>query len=300
MNSAPDDAGPQTTVHLSYVTPLAVATTNELPPDHPVRRLLHFAFQTVLIGNFEVAEFQIVGPRGFSTHVFSHEYATLVQIINRHIERFRMADLDPERDVSRRGMERTPFAQPRRDNLLSFWAVTRDFVHRYVDLYYAEDAAVAGDPALSRWRDALDRLLPAGLADDSGWIGEGPLDRTALERICAVLLHTSTVTHDQLNNVVWNYSTLNFLIPTVVPEIGELQDQRLSFDFINTLIGNGSRSTCFWDGISILAPMDHHARELMDGYIVRLRQVDAALSATNADGEPGLTYARNLNLSVSN
>jgi len=57
----------------------------------------------------------------------------------------RIADLDPERDVARRGMGRTPFAQPRRDNLLSFWAVTRDFVDRYLALYYPDDAAVAGD-----------------------------------------------------------------------------------------------------------------------------------------------------------
>ena len=43
-----------------------------------------------------------------------------------------------------------------------------------------------------------------------------PTDREGLERICSVFIHTSTVTHDQLNNVVWNYSTLNFMIPTVV------------------------------------------------------------------------------------
>jgi arachidonate 15-lipoxygenase len=287
------------TVHLSYVTPMAVATTNELPPDHPVRRLLHFAFQTVLIGNFELATFQIVGPQGFATKIFSHEYPTLVEIINRHISRFRIADLDPERDVAYRGMERTPFAQPRRDNLLSFWAVTRDFVRAYLALYYPDDAAVAGDPALSRWRDELDRLLPAGLADDTGYIGDGPLDRETLERICSVFIHTSTVTHDQLNNVVWNYSTLNFMIPTVVPESGERQDQRLSFDFISTLIGTWKPFNMLLDGISLLA-LDDGARALMDGYIERLRQIDSEFAAEHEGREPDLTYARYLNFSVSN
>jgi Lipoxygenase len=287
------------TVHLSYVTPIAVATTNELPPEHPVRRLLHPAFQTVLIGNFEIAEFQIVGPKGFATQLFSHEYPTLVEIINRHVERFRIADLDPERDVARRGMASTPFAQPRRDNLLSFWHVTRDFVHRYLALYYQDDAAVAADPALSSWRDQLDHLLPGGLADETGFIGHGPLDRGTLERICAGFLHTSTVTHDQLNNVVWNYSTLNFLIPTVVPESGELQDQRLSFDFINTLIGTWKPFNMLLAGISVLA-LDERAATLMDGYVEQLRQIDAAMAAVQGDPEPDLTYARNLNISVSN
>jgi arachidonate 15-lipoxygenase len=287
------------TVHLAYVTPMAVATTNELPADHPVRRLLHFAFQTVLIGNFEVADFQIVGPKGFATRLFSHEYPTLAGIIDRHVERFRIADLDPERDLARRGMERTPFAQPRRDNVLGFWRVTRDFVGDYLALYYADDTAVADDAALTRWRGELDRLLPGGLADDTGYIGDGPLDRETLARICSVYIHTSTVTHDMLNNVVWNYSTLNFLIPTVVPESGELQDQRLSFDLISTLIGTWKPFNMLLDGISVLA-LDDDARGLMDGYVEDLRQIDARLDATVGDREPDLTYARYLNPSVSN
>ena len=284
------------TVHLSYVTPMAVATTNELPPEHPVRRLLHFTFHTALIGNYEVADFQVVGPKGFSTRLFSHEYPTLVEIINRHVERFRIADLDPDRDVARRGMSQTPFAQPRSDNLLSFWRVTRDFVRRYLAEYYPDDAAVAADPALSRWRDRLDRLLPAGLADDTGYLGDGTLDREALERICSIFIHTSTVTHDQLNNVVWNYSTLNFMIPTVVPESGALQDQRLSFDFLTTLIGTWKPYNMLLDGISILA-LDDCAREQMDDYVEQLRGIDAALPSRR---EPDLTYARYLNVSVSN
>jgi hypothetical protein len=287
------------TIHLSFVTPMAVATTNELAPDHPVRRLLHPAFQTVLIGNFELGTFQIVGPRSFACRLFSHEYPTMVEIINRHVGRFRIADLDPERDVARRGVGQTPFAQPRRDNLLSFWAVTRDFVRRYLALYYADDVAVADDPALARWRDELDRMLPGGLADDTGYIGTGPLDRETLERICAVYLHTSTVTHDQYNNVVWNYSTLNFLIPTVVPESGEPQDQRLSFDFVTTILGTWKPFNMLLDGISVLA-LDDRAREVMDGYIAGLREIDSALAAAGLDREPDLTYARNLNISVSN
>ncbi len=287
------------TVHLSYVTPMAVATTNELPADHPVRRLLHPAFQTVLIGNFEVAAFQIVGARGFATQLFSHDYSTLVEIIDRHVRRFRIADLDPERDVVRRGVEQTAFAQPRRDNMLAFWAITRDFVRDYLALYYGDDRAIADDQALSRWRDELDRLLPGGLSDDTGHIGDGPLDAKALERICAAFLHTSTVTHDQLNNVVWNYSTLNFLIPTVVMESGELQDQRLSFDFISTLIGTWKPFNMLLDGISSMA-LDDRAKALMDDYVGRLRQLDVALAQAHGDREPDITYARNLNISVSN
>jgi arachidonate 15-lipoxygenase len=286
-------------VHLSLVTPVALATTNELPPDHPVRRLLHWGFQTVLVGNWELATFQIIGPGSFAAEIFSHEYGTVVELINRHIERFRIADLDPEQDVARRGMGDTPFEQPGRDNLLTFWAITKDFVHRYLALYYKDDAAVAGDEALTRWRSVLDTLLPGGLADDTSWVGNGPLTLAELERICSAYIHTSTVTHDQLNNVVWNYSTLNFWIPLQVPASGEQQDQRVSFDFISTLIGTWKPFNMLTDGISLLA-LDEQARALMNGYVDDLRKVDVALAEKGLDREPDFTYARNLNFSVTN
>jgi hypothetical protein len=286
-------------IHLACVTPVVVATTNELAPEHPLRRLLHFACQTALIGNLQVGHFQLAGPGGFSTGIFSHDYPVLVQIINRHLDSFRIADLDPDHDFARRGVARTPFAYPQRENVLALWQVTRDFVGRYLDLYYPDDRAVAADSALEGWRRELDRLLPAGLADRDGWIGAGPLDRVTLKRIAATFLHTSTVTHDQVNNVVWNYSTLNFLIPTVVPDSGEQQDQRLSFDFISTLIVTWKPFNMLFDGISRLA-LDERARVTMDAYIDEMRAAEGRLVATEGPEQPDLTYPRNLNYSVTN
>jgi glycine/D-amino acid oxidase-like deaminating enzyme len=62
---------------------------------------------------------------GFQVPTIAH---TVGRLRPSGLQSSRYADLDPERDVARRGMERTPFAQPRRDNLLGFWSVTRDFV----------------------------------------------------------------------------------------------------------------------------------------------------------------------------
>ena len=56
---------------------------------------MHPAFQTTLIGNHEVAAFQIVGAGSFATKLFSHDYATLVTLINEHLRDFRPVDLDP-------------------------------------------------------------------------------------------------------------------------------------------------------------------------------------------------------------
>jgi hypothetical protein len=286
------------TVHLAYVTPMAVASTNELPTDHPIRRLLHPAFHTALVGNYELAKFQIVGPRGFATTLFSHEYPTLVHIINDYLERFRPADLDPEVAVERRGLDGATIALPFWDDQLALWRIARDYVDAYVGNYYADDAAVADDPELHQWLEALDRLFPSGLYDDHGYLTAGaPLTRAMLARVCATVLHTSSTTHDVVNNAVWDYSTLNHVVPTVVPESLEPQDVRLSFDLMNTIIGTWKPYNMLIDGVSVLA-LDEDGRRIMDGYVKAL--VDRQKVMDTEAHQAGRTYPNELNPSVSN
>ncbi len=286
------------TCHLAYVTPMAVASTNELPTDHPIRRLLHPAFHTALVGNDELAALQIIGPRGFATRLFSHEYPTLVHIINDHLERFRPADLDPELAVERRGLDGVAIELPFWEDQLALWRITLDYAEAYIDSYYADDAAVAGDTDLCRWLEALDRLFPSGLYDEHGYLGAGaPLARSMLARVCATVLHTSSATHDVVNNAVWDYSTLNHIIPTVVPESLEPQDVRLSFDLMNTIIGTWKPYNMLIDGVSDLA-LDEDGRRIMDGYVEALLDRQAVMDTE--PHRPGRTYPNQLNPSVSN
>jgi hypothetical protein len=286
------------TFHLAYVTPMAVASTNELPTDHPIRRLLHPAFHTALVGNYELAKFQIIGPRGFATTLFSHEYPTLVHIINDHLERFRPADLDPEVAVERRGLDGAKIALPFWDDQLALWRIAREYVDAYVGNYYADDAAVADDPKLQQWLEALDRLFPSGLYDDHGYLTAGEsLTRAMLTRVCATVLHTSSTAHDVVNNAVWDYSTLNYVVPTVVPESLEPQDVRLSFDLMNTIIGTWKPYNMLIDGVSVLA-LDEDGRQIMDDYVKAL--VDRQKVMDTEAHRAGRAYPNELNPSVSN
>jgi len=95
---------------------------------------------------------------------------------------------------------------------------------------------------------------------------------------------------------VWDYSTL---IPTVLPELGEQQDQRLSFDFMTTLVGTWKEFNMLFDGISLLG-LDAPARDLMDRYVDRMREIQGILEVADGPNRPDLTYPRNLNYSISN
>jgi hypothetical protein len=183
-------------VHLTMLTSFALASTNHLAADHPVRRLLHHTFNTVLIGHIELSAAQLSGAPGFSATIFSHEADELRRMVDEHLGRFDFWDFEPPTQFERRGTAETPFPYPYRDNVLRIWEPTRAYVDRYVGLYYDGDAEVAKDPQLTSWASELDHLLPNGIG-----VPAGGLTVDWLVRVCATLIHVSTVEHDVLNNV---------------------------------------------------------------------------------------------------
>ena len=96
--------------------------------------------------------------------------------------------------------------------MLELWAANLDYVRDYLALYYADDEAVRADPDLARWADELDPLLP-----NPAQPTRRGLTREWVARLCATVIHLSTVEHDILNNVIWDYTTFGFVVPSVVP-----------------------------------------------------------------------------------
>ncbi len=277
-------------VHLSMLTPFALASHNRLSPNHPVRRLVHHCFDTVLIGNLELTNAQLSGSRGFLANTFSHRADVLLTMIEDHLAHFDFWDFEPPTQFERRGTTTTPFAYPYRDNVMRFWHVTRDYVDRYLALYYDGDAAVAADPEVHRWVDELNRLLPNGVGDT--------LTRDRLGRLCATLIHVSTVEHDILNNVVWDYTTLGWVTPTVVPASGEPMDQRRAFDLVATLIATWKPYNMLLTADVPKLALDARAASIMADWIAELSRLQDAMDARPRD--PSLSYPAGLNTSISN
>jgi hypothetical protein len=277
-------------VHLSMLTPFALASNNRLSAAHPVRRLLHHCFDTVLIGNLELANAQLSGPRGFLANTFSHQADVLLTMVEDHLAHFDFWDYEPPTQFARRGTTSTPFAYPYRENVMSFWDVTRDYVDRYLALYYDGDTAVASDAELVRWVDELNRLMSNGVGDE--------LTRDFLGRVCATLIHVSTVEHDILNNVVWDYTTLGWVTPTVVPLSGEPMDQRRSFDLLATLIGTWKPYNMLLTADVPKLALDAQAASVMADWIANLSRLQDELATRPHD--PSLTYPVGLNPSISN
>lgn len=277
-------------VHLSMLTPFALASNNRLRATHPVRRLLHHCFDTVLIGNVELANAQLSGPRGFLANTFSHQAEALLSMVEDRLSHFDLWDYEPSTQFARRGTTSTPFAYPYRDNVLSFWEITHDYVDRYLALYYESDSDVASDAELTSWVEDLNLLMSNGFARE--------LTRDVLGRACATLIHVSTVEHDLLNNVVWDYSTLGWVTPTVVPLSGEPMDRRRSFDLVATLIGTWKPYNMLLTSDVPKLALDAPAAAVMADWIASLSRLQGELEGRPHD--PGLTYPSGLNPSISN
>ena len=286
-------------VHLTMLTSFAIATTNELNARHPVRRLLHHCFHTVLIGNREIAEFQLAGARGYSATIFSHGAAELLRMADDHVSRFDFWGFEPDTQFRNRGTTQTPFDYPYRDNILRLWAETAAYVKDYLGLYYQGDDSVRDDAELARWARELDRLVPNGVT-----LPGGDITFEWLARVSATLIHVSTVEHDVLNNIVWNYSTLGWIVPTVVPLSGETMDQRRAFDLIATIIGTWKPYNMLLTANVPALALDERAAVAMQKWIERLGKIQANMASgpVEPDRQPdlSLSYPANLNVSISN
>ena len=104
--------------------------------------------------------------------------------------------------------------------------------------------------------------------------------------------------HDILNNVVWDYTTLGWVTPTVAPLTGEPMDQRRSFDLLATLIET-------WKPYNMLLTcdvpklaLDPQAAAIMTDWIAALSRLQNDLSVQPHD--PSLSYPAALNPSISN
>jgi hypothetical protein len=279
-------------LHNVILTDMAIATMTHLDSRHPIRRVLQHTFHTLLIGNRENTSGQFAGPLSFAVTLYSHPAREVSAIARRRLEALDFFDFVPDEQFARRGTTETAFPYPYRDNVLELWAATRDYVTAYVDLYYPDDRAVGDDAAIRAWADELDTLLPGGITRPEG------LTRDWLVRVCATVIHLSTVEHDYLNNVVWDYGTFGWLVPTVVPASGEHMDQLRAFDLITTLFLTWRPFNMLLTSNVESMALDDAARAVMVAWLERLRGIQAEMESRGAD--PSLSYPANLNISITN
>lgn len=186
-------------VHLAGGAMLAVATRNQLPPEHPLLRLLWPHVYDTQQSNDVVTRGQMVRGGDFEC-CFSLSFEGMCQLFDDSWADFDLAQNDPAEDARRRGVLRAGFDTPTEDNLAELFDAIVAHTRAYLRLYWADDAALAADERVRAWLEELNQRLPHGTGIAPENLGIEPL-----ARLTAQFIYLVSVQHEILGSFVWNY-----------------------------------------------------------------------------------------------
>jgi hypothetical protein len=194
-------------VHVHYMANGALATVvqNHLPASHPLRPLLEPHLVGALAVNHR-ANHTLVGRHGAVQGSYSFAFEGVAALIGRAVEQFRFDSFDVPAELERRGLTELVDAGhlPNSEDARSLWAAIDDYVGAYLDLYYADDAALAADATLQRCLDQLAGLVPRPPAYAT--LGE-------LRRLLTRVIVAASVEHQLVGGSAWHFLTLPYFMP---------------------------------------------------------------------------------------
>ena len=268
--------------HVGGVAPFAVLT-HQMPPNHPIRRLLAPHMADTLSTNFHTH--LTLRRSGFDVTGFSFPYETILRYYDDGASYFNIERLDPRGDTERRGIPES-VNYPYLGQASRYFSLFEGYVRSYVDHYYADEGALAIDAAAQGWFDSLDKHTKHGIR------GYAPtLTKEALVRLCALFIYSVTVEHE--DNTMWNYA---MFLPATVREdgaresVGQVQSV-LNFEMVIASATN-----------KLMRDASHVALDPGGAGIMKRFQADLAALQQQMEREPAThwrIYPRDLESSVS-
>jgi arachidonate 15-lipoxygenase len=199
-------------LHLAAGGPLAVVSRNELPPDHPLRRLLWPHVYATQYSNDLITVDQLVTGGDFEG-MFSLTHRGVSALMDATVSRFSLGVIDPDLDASTRGLRELDL--PSVDNRRRHHAVFLAHARRYLERYYEDDDRIAADPAVQAWWAALAQRVP-GVER----VGAADVSVEGVARLAAAVIQLATVEHEILGSGMWDYQLWSDAFPGRVPTKG--------------------------------------------------------------------------------
>lgn len=158
------------------IEPFVIATHRQLPPTHPLFKLLLPHFQGTLAINNAAHEY-LVAAKGSVHRLLSSpiENSRVLAVKGLQARGFN-ADMLPRR-LQDRGVDDPAVlpVYPYRDDGLLVWGAIHDWVEAYLSLYYNSDDDVRNDRALQNWAKEL-VAFDGGRLQDFGNVGDGAIE----------------------------------------------------------------------------------------------------------------------------
>ncbi|HEX2041675.1 MAG TPA: lipoxygenase family protein [Acidimicrobiales bacterium] len=214
-------------IHLTAVSNVAMITRNNLPGDHPLRRLVWPHAWGTHYSNELVTEIMLM-PGGDFESVFSFTHRGLCKLLSDTYERYDVRVVDPVVDADRRGIRNGELELPYLENRRAHWDVMHDHARNYLGLYYRSDDELDADQDAQAWLAELDARIPGGISE---WLGKD-IGVDDLARLVAGFIYLGSVEHEVLGTGLWNYQLWHHVQPTRIYTSG----RRESIDVYQRLV----------------------------------------------------------------
>lgn len=214
-------------IHLAAVAHFTIVTRNNLPSDHPVRRVLWPHMWGTHYSNELVTEVLLMKGGDFES-AFSFTHAGLCRLFGDSYEQYDVRVVDPVADAERRGILKGGFPLPYLENRQAHFDVMHSHARRYLELYYESDDDLRDDASMQSWVDELEQRLPGGV---HGLLGD-EVTVGGIARLIAGFIYLGSVEHEVLGTGLWNYQVWNHVQPTRIYRSG----QRESLDVYQRLV----------------------------------------------------------------
>ncbi|KAF0699130.1 Aste57867_10286 [Aphanomyces stellatus] len=174
-------------LHMTVGNYFTTASREQLPADHPLRRLLKpFTFRAVAINR--AASRSLMWSKAYLHRSLALTEAGLAQMWRYATESFKF---EPFPDtIARQGVDTLPL--PFHQDGLDYWNIVRIFVNDYVNLYYTSDEDVTRDASVVAFYAFLDTKIPGQLR---------PLTSESLKDTLAQAIFWVTAMHNHMGNI---------------------------------------------------------------------------------------------------
>jgi hypothetical protein len=235
-------------VHLGCGAQMAIATRNELPVNHPLRRLLWPHVFGTQYSNEIVTIDQMVRGGDFES-VFSFTHDGTCRLFEATYGEFDLASIHPQLDAARRGISGGGFPLPALDNRTALYDVMERHCRRYLERYYSSDGALAADRRFVAWLGALGRQIPNGVRRVAG---DG-VTIAGTSRLLATLIYLASVEHEIVGSGVWDYQLWTDVQPVRVARSGAREPLDVYQRLVNANFNLNIRRTPLLTDFSSLA-----------------------------------------------
>jgi len=266
-------------VHLAGGAQMAIATRNELPTDHPLRRLMWPHVFGTQYSNDIITIDQMVRGGDFES-VFSFTHSGTCRLLESTFADFDLAAINPRLDAAQRGIGEAGFATPATDNRIDLYDAIERHCSRYLDLYYASDDVLSSDRFFVAWLSALERGIPNGVRHVAGT--DITIDGAA--RLVATFIYLATVEHEIVGSGLWDYQLWTDVQPVRVAYDGRREPLDVYQRLVNANFNLNIHRTALLTDFTSLA-LDARGAQAFDQFRADLIALQAAI-----DGEPPASW----------